>query len=78
MQPEDVTFANYGLIRMGDARVDAVDDFAGRTNDFAARTRHLHKLVGTGGYWWVLVGTGGYWWVPAGTDEYQVLVGISG
>ena len=57
MQPEDVTFANYGLIRMGDARVDAVDDFAGRTNDFAARTRHLHKPVGTGGYRWVLVVT---------------------
>ena len=45
MQPEDGTFANYGLIRMGDARVDAVDDFATRTDDFAARTRHLHKLV---------------------------------
>ena len=31
------TFTNDGLIRMGDARVDAIDDFA-------ERTRHLHKL----------------------------------
>ena len=30
------TFTNYGLIRMGDARVDAIDDFA-------ERTRHFHK-----------------------------------
>ena len=37
LQKEHATFTNNGLIRMGDARVDAIDDFA-------KRTRHLHKL----------------------------------
>ena len=37
LQKEHATFTNYGLIRMGDARVDAIDDFA-------EITRHLQKL----------------------------------
>ena len=43
LQKEHATFTNYGLIRMGDARVDAIDDFA-------EGTYYFHKFCEGGGH----------------------------